>query len=114
MGSFFLPNDYRNGGDYDNDDHRLGYKKETGMNQSIFGNNLCFANIKKGLGFASSEVAVSSTTGNEAANNTDQWNYNRARSSPIVERLILEEIQNDIAEYAVTIGVSMGRLSLSV
>lgn len=47
-------------------------------------------------------------TVNSMAGEEDIYADTRARSSPVVERLILQEIQNDIAEYAANIGISTG------
>lgn len=106
MGSFFLHDDYRL------PDLNIGLPlKRTTDNSSsagIFENNLCFGNIKRVLGFGVDDLP--STGGTSDTNNVDEddWTYNRARSSPVVERLILQEIQSDIVEYANTIGVAMG------
>ena len=77
----------------------LPYKEKAANNssQGLLENNLCFTNIKRGLGF--------DTSSNDG---TEDWS--RARASPVVERIIFQELQSDIIEYAGTIGVSMGRL----
>lgn len=102
MGSFFLHDDYR----LPDVASSLPYKKDNNSAASasngIFENNPCFASIKKELGFGD-DSTVHSVGGDE-----DIYAETRARSSPVVERLILQEIQNDIADYAATIGISTG------
>lgn len=101
MGTFILHDDYR----LPDGANTMPFKKEHGNASSsngIFENNPCFASIKKELGFLDD-----STTANTAEE--DIYSDTRARSSPVVERLILEEIQNDIAEYATSIGISTGK-----
>lgn len=115
MGTFFLPDaEYRmpspiSGGMFRRDNNQQG---------PIFENNLCFANIKRGLGFGSSiEVPnhMSGGSGSETVTSSDsEWNYNTqpqirtARSSPVVERLILQELQNEISDHSISIGIPMG------
>lgn len=95
MGSFFLHDDYR----LPDVANSFQIKKDNSSNHGIFENNPCFANIKKELGFVDSP---------SACGEDDVYAETRARSSPVVERLILQEIQSDIAEYAASIGISTG------
>ncbi|XP_067935117.1 uncharacterized protein [Watersipora subatra] len=65
--------------------------------QGLLDDNVCYANIRRGLGF---EVSTP-TDGN-----SDDWT-SRARASPVVERLIFQELQSNIIEAAQSIGVAL-------
>lgn len=100
MGSFFLHDDYR----LPDISNNFQIKKDNSSSSSgIFENNPCFASIKKELGF------LDDTNSNGIE---DIYAETRARSSPIVERLILQEVQNDIVEYSASLGVSMGEFTI--
>lgn len=95
MGSSILHDDYR----LPDVANSLPFKKGESYAVGIFENNPCFASIKKELGFGDSGVSNG---------DLDMYSDSKARSSP-VERLILQEIQHDIVEYAASISVSTGK-----
>lgn len=95
MGSSILHDDYR----LPDVANSLPFKKGENYAVGIFENNPCFASIKKELGFVDNSLS---------SGELDVYTDTKARSSP-VERLILQEIQHDIVEYAASIGVSTGK-----
>ena len=69
----------------------------------MFENNPYYVNIKRELGFYDDSSCLDSSR--------EIFSDTKARSSPVVERLILEEIQNTITEHAANLNIAIGEYS---
>lgn len=101
MGSYYLNDDYR----------CAGLKESQNESQNFFNSNQCYAAFKKTLGFGDVGAQYGNSAGEAGeagAPGGDEWNG--ARASPVIERLIFQELQSDIVEKAKKLGISIGKL----